>query len=110
MIFKKKEEKNKNKKISLHTYDVINKPVITEKGTLLSSNSQIVFNVAIDANKKHIKNAVEKLFDVNVKKINIIVSKGKTKRFKGKLGKRKDYKKAIISLEKGQKIDITTGI
>ena len=81
MIFKKKEEKNKNKKISLHTYDVIKKPVITEKGTLLSSNSQIVFNVAIDANKKHIKNAVEKLFDVNVKKINIIVSKGKSYNF-----------------------------
>ena len=64
----------------------------------------------MNASKTIIKQAVEKLFGVNVKKINIIISKGKTKRFKGKMGKRKNEKKAIISLEKGQKIDITTGI
>ena len=110
MIFKKKEIKKQNKKILPELYDLIQKPIITEKGTLLSNNSQVVFSVPIDANKKIIKKAVEKLFSVNVKKINIIVSKGKIKRFKGKLGKRKTEKKAIISLEKGQKIDITTGI
>jgi len=64
----------------------------------------------MDADKNLIKKAVEKLFGVNVRKINIIVSKGKVKRFKGKIGRRKNEKKAIISLEKGQKIDITTGI
>jgi len=110
MIFKKKEIKKEDNKVLLEFYDLIQKPIITEKGTLLSNNSQVVFSVPIDANKNAIKKAVEKLFSVNVKKINIIVSKGKSKRFKGRLGKRKTEKKAIISLEKGQKIDITTGI
>ena len=85
-------------------------PIITEKATILSSNSQVVFSIPMDADKNLIKKAVEKLFGVNVRKINIIVSKGKVKRFKGKIGRRKNEKKAIISLEKGQKIDITTGI
>ena len=106
MIFKKKDEK----KIKIKSYDLIVKPVITEKATTLSSHSQVVLSVPLNSNKSQIKNAVESLFGVNVKKINIIVSKGKTKRFKGKMGKRKNEKKAIISLEKGQKIDITTGI
>ena len=110
MIFKKKEIKEKEDNLSEKIYDLIQKPVITEKGTLLSNNSQVVFFIPMDANKNVVKQAVEKLFGVNVKKINIIVSKGKTKRFKGKRGKRKNEKKAIISLEKGQKIDITTGI
>ena len=109
MIFKKKEIK-KDDELSTKFYDLIEKPVITEKGTLLSNNSQVVFFIPMDANKNVVKQAVEKLFGVNVKKINIIVSKGKTKKFKGKMGKRKNVKKAIISLEKGQKIDITTGI
>ena len=110
MIFKKKEIKKEDDKLPIKFYDLIKKPIITEKGTLLSNNSQIVFSIPMNANKTIIKQAVEKLFGVNVKKINIIVSKGKTKRFKGKIGKRKNEKKAIISLEKGQKIDITTGI
>ena len=109
MIFKKKEIK-KDDELSTKFYDLIEKPVITEKGTLLSNNSQVVFLIPMDANKNVVKQAVEKLFGVNVKKINIIVSKGKTKKFKGKMGKRKNVKKAIISLEKGQKIDITTGV
>ena len=109
MIFKKKEIK-KSSKLPTKFYDLIKKPIITEKGTLLSNNSQIIFSVPMDTNKTIVKKAVEKLFGVNVKKINIIISKGKTKRFKGKMGKRKNEKKAIISLEKGQKIDITTGI
>ena len=110
MIFKKKEIKEKEDNLSEKIYDLIQKPVITEKGTLLSNNSQVIFSVPMNAKKKIVKQAVEKLFGVNVKKVNIIVSKGKTKRFKGKIGKRKNEKKAIISLEKGQKIDITTGI
>ena len=109
MIFKKKEIK-KSTELPTKFYDLIKKPIITEKGTLLSNNSQIVFSIPMNANKTIIKQAVEKLFGVNVKKINIIISKGKTKRFKGKKGKRKNEKKAIISLEEGQKIDITTGI
>ena len=110
MIFKKKEIKKEDDKLPIKFYDLIKKPIITEKGTLLSNNSQIIFSVPMDTNKTIVKKAVEKLFGVNVKKINIVISKGKTKRFKGKKGKRKDEKKAIISLEKGQKIDITTGI
>ena len=110
MIFKKKEIKKEDDKLPIKFYDLIKKPIITEKGTLLSNNSQIVFSIPMNASKTIIKQAVEKLFGVNVKKINIIISKGKTKRFKGKKGKRKNEKKAIISLEEGQKIDITTGI
>ena len=109
MIFKKKEIK-KSSELPTKFYDLIKKPIITEKGTLLSNNSQIIFSVPMDTNKTIVKKAVEKLFGVNVKKINIVISKGKTKRFKGKMGKRKNEKKAIVSLEKGQKIDITTGI
>ena len=110
MIFKKREIKKEDDKLPIKFYDLIKKPIITEKGTLLSNNSQIVFSIPMNASKTIIKRAVEKLFGVNVKKINIIISKGKTKRFKGKMGKRKNEKKAIISLEEGQKIDITTGI
>ena len=75
----------------------------------MSNNSQVIFSVPMAASKSIVKQAVEKLFGVNVKKVNMLVLKGKTKRFKGKMGKRKNEKKAIISLEKGQKIDITTG-
>ena len=109
MIFKKKKEK-KNIKTHIKSYDLILNPIITEKATTLSSFSQVVFSVPFDSNKKQIKNSVESLFGVSVKKINLIITKGKTKRFKGKMGKRKDTKKAIIFLEKGQKIDITTGV
>ena len=110
MIFKKKEIKKKDDNISTKLYDLIKKPIITEKGTLLSNNSQVIFSIPMNVSKSVIKEAVEKLFGVNVKKVNVIISKGKTKRFKGKIGKRKKEKKAIISLEKDQKIDITTGI
>ena len=108
MIFKKKEIK-KDDEVPEKFYDLIKKPIITEKATILSNNSQVIFSVPMAASKSIVKQAVENLFGVNVKKINMLVSKGKTKRFKGKMGKRKNEKKAIISLEKGQKIDITTG-
>tara|TARA_B100001013_G_C24613227_1_gene444081 strand:+ start:1089 stop:1418 length:330 start_codon:yes stop_codon:yes gene_type:complete len=109
MIFKKKEKDSK-KKIKIKSYDLIFRPIVTEKATTLSSFSQFILSVPINSNKNDIKNAVESLFGVNVKKVNLIISKGKIKRFKGIMGKRKDVKKAIISLEKGQKIDITTGV
>ena len=91
-------------------YDVIVAPVITEKATLLSEQNKVVFRVAPDARKDEIAQAVEELFKVNVLKVNTIVTQGKTKRFRGILGKRADVKKAIVTLAEGQSIDITTGL
>ena len=91
-------------------YDVIRKPVITEKATLASENGAVVFEVAIDANKPTIKEAVETLFGVKVKAVNTVVTKGKTKRFRGIAGKRKDVKKAYVTLEEGNSIDVSTGL
>nr|WP_319248064.1 50S ribosomal protein L23 [uncultured Celeribacter sp.] len=91
-------------------YDVIRKPIITEKATLASENGAVVFEVAIDANKPQIKEAVEGLFGVKVKAVNTVVTKGKTKRFRGMPGKRKDVKKAYVTLEDGNAIDVTTGL
>ena len=91
-------------------YDVIRKPVITEKTTMASENGAVVFEVAIDANKPQIKEAVESLFDVKVKAVNTVVTKGKVKRFRGKLGTRKDVKKAYVTLEDGNTIDVSTGL
>ncbi len=105
MIFKKID-----KKIKIKSYYLILKPFITEKPTTLSAFSQFILSVPMNSKKSQIKGAVESLFGVNIKKINVIISKGKIKKFKGKKGKRNNTKKAIISLEKGQKIDITTGI
>ncbi len=91
-------------------YDVIRKPVITEKATMASENNAVVFEVAIDANKPQIKEAVESLFNVKVKAVNTTITKGKVKRFKGQLGKRNDVKKAYVTLEEGNTIDISTGL
>jgi large subunit ribosomal protein L23 len=91
-------------------YDVIRKPVITEKATMASEANAIVFEVAIDANKPLIKEAVESLFGVKVKAVNTTISKGKSKRFRGRLGTRKDVKKAYVTLEEGNTIDVTTGL
>ncbi len=91
-------------------YDVIRKPVITEKATMASENGAVVFEVAIDAAKPQIKEAVESLFGVKVKSVNTSVTKGKTKRFRGVPGKRKDVKKAYATLEEGNTIDVTTGL
>ena len=90
-------------------YAVIRRPVITEKATVLSSNNQVVFVVDGNSTKPQIKAAVENVFDVKVKSVNTIVTKGKQKRFRGKLGKRSDVKKAIITLEAGEQIDVTAG-
>lgn len=90
--------------------EVIRAPIITEKSTLISEHNQVAFRVAIDASKPQIRSAVEGLFDVKVKKVNTIRQKGKVKRFRGILGRRSDVKKAIITLEDGHRIDVTTGI
>ena len=91
-------------------YDVIRKPIITEKSTMASENGAVVFEVAIDAAKPEIKAAVEGLFGVKVKAVNTTITKGKAKRFRGQLGKRKDVKKAYVTLEEGNTIDVTTGL
>jgi large subunit ribosomal protein L23 len=91
-------------------YDVIRKPVITEKATMTSEAGGVVFEVAIDANKPQIKEAVESLFGVKVKAVNTTITKGKQKRFRGQLGRRKDVKKAYVTLEAGNAIDVSTGL
>ncbi len=91
-------------------YDVIVSPSITEKSTLLSEQNKVVFNVAKTASKPEIKAAVEALFGVKVTDVNTLVRLGKTKRFKGFIGKQKDVKKAVVTLAEGQTIDITTGL
>ncbi|MEQ9316787.1 MAG: 50S ribosomal protein L23 [Henriciella sp.] len=96
--------------VKAHNYDTLLSPIITEKSTLLAEENKIVFAVPLSANKKDIKEAVEKLFKVDVTKVNTIKVKGKTKRFRGKLGFRSDTKKAIVTLKDGQSVDITTGL
>jgi large subunit ribosomal protein L23 len=91
-------------------YDVIRKPVVTEKATMASENGAVVFEVSIDSNKPLIKEAVEALFGVKVKAVNTVVTKGKQKRFRGVIGKRRDVKKAYVTLEEGNTIDVTTGL
>ncbi|MEM1075310.1 MAG: 50S ribosomal protein L23 [Pseudomonadota bacterium] len=91
-------------------YDVIRKPVVTEKATMTSENGAVVFEVAMESNKPQIKEAVEALFGVKVKAVNTTITKGKAKRFRGQLGKRKDVKKAYVTLEEGNTIDVTTGL
>ncbi len=92
------------------SYDIIRRPIITEKATLASENGIIAFEVAISSTKKQIKNAVENLFSVKVVAINTLIVKGKVKRFRGKLGKRRDLKKAYVTLAEGNTIDVTTGL
>ncbi|MBD9526412.1 MULTISPECIES: 50S ribosomal protein L23 [Paracoccus] len=91
-------------------YDVIVKPLITEKATLVGEANAFVFQVAKDANKPSIKQAVEALFNVKVKAVNTTITKGKTKRFKGRPGVRSDVKKAYVTLEAGNTIDVSTGL
>ena len=91
-------------------YEVLRRPIVTEKSTLGSEHGQVSFEVAIDATKPEIKAAVEQLFKVKVKAVNTLRQKGKTKRFRGRLGQRSDVKKAFITLEAGHSIDVTTGI
>ena len=91
-------------------YDVIRRPVTTEKATMASEAGAVVFEVALDANKPQIKEAIEALFGVKVKAVNTTVTKGKTKRFRGRPGVRSDVKKAYVTLEEGNTIDVATGL
>ncbi|MDB6178600.1 50S ribosomal protein L23 [Paracoccus sp. Z330] len=91
-------------------YDVIVKPIITEKATLASENNGVVFQVTNDSTKPQIKEAVETLFGVKVKAVNTTITKGKQKRFRGQLGRRSDVKKAYVTLEEGNTIDVSTGL
>ncbi|MDE3121011.1 MAG: 50S ribosomal protein L23 [Paracoccaceae bacterium] len=91
-------------------YDIIRKPVITEKATMASEANAVVFQVAIAATKPQIKDAVENLFGVKVKAVNTTITKGKVKKFRGKPGVRNDVKKAYVTLEEGNTIDVTTGL
>jgi large subunit ribosomal protein L23 len=91
-------------------YDIVRGPVITEKATNVSEHNQVIFRVPLTANKREVKAAVEGLFNVTVTAVNTIRVMGKLKRFRGRPGRRSDYKKAIVTLREGQRIDITTGI
>ena len=91
-------------------YDILISPVVTEKATTASEHNKVVFKVARTATKPQIKEAVEKLFDVKVKSVNTLVRKGKTKVFRGTFGSQSDVKRAIVTLEEGHRIDVTTGL
>ena len=91
-------------------YDVIVKPIVTEKATMASEAGAVVFQVAKTATKPQIKEAVEAVFGVKVKAVNTVVTKGKTKRFRGRPGRRSDVKKAYVTLEAGDSIDVATGL
>ena len=91
-------------------YGVVLSPVITEKSTRVSEHNQVVFKVRTDATKPLIKAAVEALFNVKVRAVNTLNVRGKAKRFRGRLGQRSDFKKAVVSLAPGQSIDVTTGV
>ena len=91
-------------------YDILIAPVVTEKATMASEHNRFVFKVARTATKPQIKEAVEKLFDVKVKSVNTHVRKGKIKAFKGTIGEQSEVKRAIVTLEEGHKIDVTTGL
>jgi large subunit ribosomal protein L23 len=91
-------------------YDIIRRPVVTEKTTLGSQHNQITFRVPLDATKPEIKAAVEGVFKVKVTAVNTLRAQGKIKRFRGLEGKRNDFKKAVVTLAQGQTIDVTTGV
>lgn len=91
-------------------YDLIKKPIITEKSTILSEQGKYVFEVNPFANKLSVKKAIEEIFEVKVEAVNILNQKGKVKKFKGVLGRRSDIKKAIVTLAKNHTIDLAGGI
>ena len=91
-------------------YEVLRRPVITEKSTMISEHNQVTFRVAMDATKPEIMAAVEGVFGVKVKAVNTLRTPGKVKRFRGRLGRRPEVKKAMVTLAEGQSIDVATGI
>ena len=98
------------KNIDPRYYDIIVSPVVTEKATLASEHNKVLFKVASKATKPQIKEAVEKLFDVKVKSVNTLIRKGKVRVFKGRPGELQDTKRAVVTLEEGHRIDVTTGL
>jgi large subunit ribosomal protein L23 len=98
------------KNIEPRHYDIIVAPVVTEKATMASEHNKVLFKVASKATKPQIKEAIEKLFDVKVKSVNTLVRKGKNKVFRGNYGSQSDTKRAIVTLEEGHRIDVTTGL
>lgn len=102
--------KAKKKDIKEWMYDIIEHPIVTEKSTLGSQYGQVTFRVPMSATKPRVKEAVEALFGVEVTNVNTMVQKGKTKRFRGRVGYRNDQKKAIVTLAEGQMIDVGTGL
>ena len=111
---KKRETKTakaaKAPEVTARSFEIVRRPVITEKATLGSQHNQVTFRVAIDATKPEIKKAIESLFKVKVTAVNTVRVMGKLKRFRNRLGKREDYKKAIVTLAEGHSIDVTTGV
>lgn len=91
-------------------FELLRRPVITEKATMLSEYNQVTFEVPLDANKQEVRAAVEDLFKVKVTGVNTLITKGKAKRFRGRMGRRNDVKKAIVTLAEGQSIDVTSGL
>ena len=98
------------KNIDPRYYDIIVSPVVTEKATLASEHNKVLFKVASKATKPQIKEAVEKLFDVKVKSVNTHVRKGKIKAVRGSVGEQSEVKRAVVTLEEGHRIDVTTGL
>ena len=96
--------------MKLDAYDIIVAPVISEKSTIAAENNQVIFRVRREASKPEIKRAVEQLFEVKVKAVNTLVRKGKTKIWRGRRGRQSDVKNAIVTLEEGHSIDVTTGL
>ncbi|HEX4184523.1 MAG TPA: 50S ribosomal protein L23 [Stellaceae bacterium] len=91
-------------------FDIVRSPVITEKATNVSEHNQVIFRVPLTATKREVKAAVEGLFKVKVTAVNTIRVQGKLKRFRGRVGRRTDYKKAVVTLGEGHRVDVTTGI
>ncbi len=106
----KKPVKAAKKTATAASYDVILSPVITEKSTIANSLGKYVFKVAVDGTKTQVKNAVEAIFGVEVTKVNVVNYDGKIKAFRGRYGRRNNYKKAIVTLKAGQSIDLAGGI
>lgn len=96
--------------VAARHYDTVVSPIITEKTTIISENNQVVFEVPLSASKPDIKEAIEQLFKVSVTAVNTLRVKGKTKRFRGRPGRRNDVKKAVVTLKDGDSIDIATGL
>ena len=104
------KSKKTNNTVTAKMYDTLTRPVITEKSMISSEAGKVTFMVPLKASKDEVKAAVEAIFNVKVTKVNTIRQLGKQKRFRGYVGQRSDYKKAVVTLAEGQNIDVTTGI